>query len=162
MKNIWIILTIFTFFGCATSYRSRGFNGGYSETQLDTNVFRVSFNGNSYTSREKVYDYTLLRCAELALNNGFKFFIIADSSNSATYGTYTTPTTTNTRTDVNVSGNTARATSEATTYGGQTFVTSKPSSINTIICYKNKPDISTLIYNAELIYESIRKQYHLK
>ncbi|MDD5774133.1 MAG: hypothetical protein PHX78_11780, partial [bacterium] len=145
MKNIWMILIVFTLFGCATSYRSRGFNGGYSDTQLDTNVFRVTFNGNSNTTRERVNDFTLLRCAEVALNNGFEFFIIVDSSNSATYGTYTTPATTTTHTDVNVSHNYAHADSEATTYGGQTFITTKPSSTNTIMCYKNKPDINAMI-----------------
>lgn len=36
--------------GCATGYHARGLSGGFSETQLDENVFEVSFHGNGYTS----------------------------------------------------------------------------------------------------------------
>jgi len=32
--------------GCATPYQHRGFTGGFSETQLDENVFQMRFNGN--------------------------------------------------------------------------------------------------------------------
>ena len=32
--------------GCATAYQPEGLTGGFDETQLDRNVFRVSFKGN--------------------------------------------------------------------------------------------------------------------
>jgi len=64
-KLIAIVILAFILQGCATSYQKTSFTGGYSETQLDENVFNVSFKGNGYTSRERVADFTLLRSAEL-------------------------------------------------------------------------------------------------
>src|SRR5437764_1386447 len=54
------------FVACATPYQRHGFTGGFSESQLDENVFRVNFRGNGYTSPERAADFTLLRSAELA------------------------------------------------------------------------------------------------
>ena len=56
--------------GCSTTYQSKGLTGGYSDTQLSQDVFRVNFAGNAYTSGEKAQDYTLLRAAQLTLTNG--------------------------------------------------------------------------------------------
>ena len=66
--------------GCSTPYQRTGFTGGFSETRLQENAFSVSFRGNGYTSRERSTDFALLRCAELTLENGFKFFAVADSA----------------------------------------------------------------------------------
>ena len=46
---------------CATTYQSEGLTGGFSETQLDENIFRVTFYGNGYTGKERVTDFALLR-----------------------------------------------------------------------------------------------------
>lgn len=51
---------------------------GYIETQLTGNRYRVTFTGNSLTPRETVQDYTLLRAAEVTLENGYDWFKIAD------------------------------------------------------------------------------------
>jgi hypothetical protein len=48
--------------------------GGYSEQRIDANRFRVSFAGNSLTSRKTVENYLLLRAAQLTLENGFDGF----------------------------------------------------------------------------------------
>ncbi len=82
MKKI-ITISVFMLFiqGCATTYQSTGLTGGYSETQLDENVFKVSFHGNGHTGRERVTDFTILRSAELILEHGYKYFIIIDSNN---------------------------------------------------------------------------------
>jgi hypothetical protein len=39
---------------CATPYESTGFLGGYSDTALAPDVYRISFQGNGYTSQETV------------------------------------------------------------------------------------------------------------
>ncbi|MBK9595716.1 MAG: hypothetical protein IPO57_10280, partial [Rhodocyclales bacterium] len=78
--------------GCATAYQSEGLSGGFSETQLDTNVFRVSFRGNGYTRAERAEELALLRGAELTLKNGFTHFAIIDGRTREQSGTYTTPT----------------------------------------------------------------------
>ena len=43
---------------------------GFSETQLDTNVYTVRFSGNGYTSPSKAADFALLRSAEITLMRG--------------------------------------------------------------------------------------------
>lgn len=88
-----VILALAFLQGCSTAYQSRGFSGGYSETQLDENIFKVSFSGNGYISGHKVADYTLLRSAELTLQNGFKYFAIVDANSNIEHSTYTSPTT---------------------------------------------------------------------
>jgi len=39
---------------CATGYQSSGFTGGFKDTQLAPDVFRVSFSGNAFTSSDRV------------------------------------------------------------------------------------------------------------
>jgi hypothetical protein len=151
------ILACLVMCGCATSYKAKGFTGGYSETRLSENVFKVSFKGNGYTSMERATDYCLLRCAELAVRNGYKFFAVVDESQHSKKGSYTTPTTT--YGTATVSGNTASGTS--TTYGGQTFIISKPRATNTIFCYKTNEGQATL-FDAYYVRASIRGKYRIK
>jgi hypothetical protein len=48
--------------------------GGYSETQIDRDYWRVNFRGNTLTSRETVEGYLLYRAAELTLQQGNDWF----------------------------------------------------------------------------------------
>jgi len=71
--------------GCSTRatpyqplHSSSAISGGYSETRIDEEHFRVSFAGNRLTSREQVESYLLYRAAELTLLNGFDYFEIED------------------------------------------------------------------------------------
>lgn len=52
--------------------------GGYSDQRLSEDRFRVSFAGNTLTSREKVESYLLFRAAELTLEQGHDWFAIED------------------------------------------------------------------------------------
>ncbi|HEY0053322.1 MAG TPA: hypothetical protein VGB49_07920 [Caulobacteraceae bacterium] len=65
----------------ATTYAPEGFGGqrgGYAEQRLEQNRFRVSFSGNSLTSRDTVEMYLLHRAAELTVETGHDWFEIAD------------------------------------------------------------------------------------
>lgn len=53
-------------------------SGGYSDVRIDETHYRVTFTGNSFTSRERVESYLLFRAAELTLLKGFDHFIIED------------------------------------------------------------------------------------
>ena len=53
-------------------------SGGFSETQLEPDRFRVNFAGNSLTSRETVEGFLLFRAAELTVQEGYDWFEIAD------------------------------------------------------------------------------------
>jgi hypothetical protein len=53
-------------------------SGGFSEVRLEPNRWRVTFTGNSLTSRETVEAYLLFRAAELTVQNGEDWFAIVD------------------------------------------------------------------------------------
>lgn len=83
--------------GCATetTYRpatGQGFNRtGYSDRQIEDNRFLISFAGNSVTSRDTVERYLFFRAAELTLQNGYDYFLMADRDTDRQTQTYTTP-----------------------------------------------------------------------
>ena len=52
--------------------------GGYSETRLNADKWRVMFSGNSLTSRETVERYLLYRAAELTVSQGYDWFVTDD------------------------------------------------------------------------------------
>ncbi|WP_441239326.1 CC0125/CC1285 family lipoprotein [Bradyrhizobium sp. 930_D9_N1_4] len=61
---------------CATPYQQSGLIGGAEVRELRPDVYRVTFQGNGYTTRETVQVYWLNRCAELAVEKGFAGFEI--------------------------------------------------------------------------------------
>jgi hypothetical protein len=70
--------------GCttATPYQpnipGQATSGGYSESRIEPNRWRVTFTGNSLTSRETVEAYLLFRSAELTVQQGYDWFSIVD------------------------------------------------------------------------------------
>lgn len=62
--------------------------GGYHDQQIEANRFRVTFTGNSMTSRETVETYLLYRAAELTLQQGFDWFQMADRQTDRKSDTY--------------------------------------------------------------------------
>ena len=83
--------------GCisATPYqpaaRGNATFGGYSETRLEPDRWRVHFSGNSMTSRETVEGYLLYRAAEVTLQNGGDWFAIIDRQTDSRQRTYIQP-----------------------------------------------------------------------
>lgn len=79
----------------ATPYQPASASGsvrnGYSDEQIEENRFRVSFSGNSLTSRETVERYLLYRSAELTLQNGYDYFVLSDRDTEKKSQTYATP-----------------------------------------------------------------------
>jgi len=149
--------------GCATGYHAHGLSGGFSETQLDDNVFQVTFGGNGYTSRERAADFTLLRSAEVARSNGFSFFIIVEKADRTGYSTYTNPTKSHTTASATSYGSTAYGSATTTTSGGESYLMQKPGLANTIVCFKERPqNIQGLVYNAEFVYRSLTQKYGMQ
>lgn len=69
--------------GClATPYQAMSFKGGYEETQLQPELFTVTFHGNAYTDMATVRNYALYRCAELTVARGFDYFEIVRDEKS--------------------------------------------------------------------------------
>jgi hypothetical protein len=74
--------------GCATSYAPAHGGKGYSESQISSNEFTVGFQGNGQSTLEDVYDFALLRCAEVSLAHGSHFFAVLDATNTSSLRTY--------------------------------------------------------------------------
>lgn len=70
------LVVLLTFIGCATVYQRQDLTGGYTNEQVDSISYRVRFKGNNYTSRQKVEDYLLYRCAELTDQLGYDHFVV--------------------------------------------------------------------------------------
>jgi len=83
--------------GCATetTYRpatGQGFNRtGFSDRQIEPDRFLVSFAGNSVTERDTVERYLFFRAAELTLQRGYDYFVMADRDTNLQSRTYSTP-----------------------------------------------------------------------
>lgn len=175
MKILNLLFLMLLITGCATSYHPCGYTGGYSDMKLQDDIFKVSFRGNGYTGRGKASDLALLRCSELALENGYKYFVILGEDSDVQTSTYTTPTTANTQGSIvsttpvatgggaKVLGNSASYSSRTTYSGGETYHINKPSARMTIQCFKAKPEnVSTLVYDAEQISANIKKAYKIR
>jgi hypothetical protein len=165
-------LSIFTVFvscvllaGCATPYQQSGYLGGYSETQLTPDTFRVFFKGNQYTSEERAKDFTLLRAADITITNGFKYFAVMDSSYKEKIDTVTTGGSSYTSGTDNLYGSNGMyqgSYSSTTTYNPpQTEYISKPRSDLLFKCFADKPDNAD-IFDAEFLQKSLRQKYKLK
>lgn len=79
IKNLLIIFTFLILTGCATPYQkvtAYTLTGGYYDEELPTGEYRVGFGGNGYTNTTTAMDYALLRCADLTLEKGKKYFEI--------------------------------------------------------------------------------------
>jgi hypothetical protein len=66
-------------------------SGGFSDVKLEPDRYRVTFSGNSLTSRETVEGYLLYRAAELTLAQGYDTFIIVDRHTDRDRQTYVEP-----------------------------------------------------------------------
>lgn len=82
---------------CATetAYRpatGQGFSRtGFSDRQIEQNRFLVTFAGNSSTPRDTVERYLLFRAAEITLQQGGDYFVMANRDTDLQSRTYTTP-----------------------------------------------------------------------
>ena len=135
MARIAYLLAAAALTACATGYHPRAFSGGYDEAQLAENVFRVSFEGNAATSTVTAVDYALLRSADVTLERGFTYFIISGAASMNRVG--------------------------AIAHGSSVSTVTYPSTINTIVCFKERPDGDLLVYDARQVRGLLRAKYDL-
>lgn len=63
----------------ATPYQPSESEGyGFHEQTIETNRVRITFRGNTLTDRETVETYLLYRAAEITLQNGQDYFVVAN------------------------------------------------------------------------------------
>ncbi|GAA6204661.1 MULTISPECIES: hypothetical protein [Thalassotalea] len=77
-KLLTSLIILLSVTGCSSVHEYKPVNHtgyGYQESVLNDNVIRVHFTSRS-NNKLKVIDYTLLRSAELTLNQGYDWFVI--------------------------------------------------------------------------------------
>ena len=62
----------------ATPYQPATDRYGFQEQRIEANRMRITFRGNSLTDRDTVETYLLFRAAEVTLQSGFDYFIVAN------------------------------------------------------------------------------------
>jgi hypothetical protein len=149
IRGLISVAVMITVSACATSYQSDGFSGGFKETQLGPDIYRVSFNGNAYTSRERVQDFALLRAAELTLQSGARYFVVVSENDQTHVSTHVTP-------------------GSIQTYAGQTTYRSprvdtyyKPGVGMLVRLLHTKPE-NAMFFDAEFLAASIRAKYGIR
>jgi hypothetical protein len=82
---------------CATAtpyqpaVQGQAVSGGYTEVRVEANRYRITFAGNTLTSRETVERYLLFRAAELTAQSGYDWFLVVDRETDRTTRTYVEP-----------------------------------------------------------------------
>ncbi|MEZ5967673.1 MAG: hypothetical protein R3C00_01235 [Hyphomonas sp.] len=130
------VLVLFAASACATPYKPDGLMGGFSEIPVSADAYKVHVGGNGYTSAARVNEMALLRCAQLAKNAGYNYFVVADSRtyDRAHYAYLPGSSQTVTTGSATVSGNTAYGMTSSTT-------TFSPASIVSIF----KPNVDMIV-----------------
>ncbi len=112
-----------------SSHHAADARGGYSETQVDRAVFRVTYRGNVAQKQGETDELALLRSAEVAQSHGYGFF---------------------------TSGG-AAATGTALTLFAATIAV--PSTTLTIVCYPMRPETDGLVYEADAVIATLGAKY---
>ena len=83
-----VVCVIVLLSGCGTPY---GAIGGSSEVQLGPDSYRVSFSPYGYISWDLAYRSALLRCAELTIRNGYRYFGVVAIENYSAVSSFPRP-----------------------------------------------------------------------
>ncbi|NNU15720.1 hypothetical protein HK107_05230 [Parvularcula sp. ZS-1/3] len=79
MRKFLLPLAFAGLAACASPTPFEPANGqgyGFADQKIEENRYRISFRGNSLTTREQVETALLLRAAEVTLENGYDHFLV--------------------------------------------------------------------------------------
>ena len=128
---------------CARPLQPDNYSERLSSAWLGANRFSVDYRGNSRVGDDKIADLALLRSAEIALQNGFPYFIVIDTDTPATADD-----------GIRQAGNDA-----VTVQHGQRYRLADPGASNTIVGFESKPQ--GFAYVALFVKASLRAKYGL-
>ena len=148
-------------FGCATPYAGNGLLGGYSDTALAPDVYRISFQGNGFTSPERSQDFAILHAADLTLSHGYHYFGIINQTEGGSSGAINMPGQSYTYANARAYGNTVYGTATTTYIPGATIPVFYPRSGLMIRCFGARPQ-GAFALNAAFVSRSLREKYHIK
>jgi TonB family protein len=72
--TLGVILVVAGLSSCATGYQASGLTGGYTEKKITDSAYMVTFGGNGFASKDRIYYFWTYRCAELTLEKGYSLF----------------------------------------------------------------------------------------
>lgn len=156
MKLNSLLISLALLVGCSgqPAYVRSQFTSDLSETQISENAWRVVFTGGASWSMTNAENHALLRCADITLQNGFKYFVMDSSDSMSKSGTISMPDSSTTT----LIGNTAY-TSSSSVAGISYFM---PRVSNTIVMYSEKPDVEGIIYDAGYLCDSLARRLEAK
>lgn len=76
IHTLGAVLVVASLASCATGYQANGITGGYTEKKITDSAYVVSFGGNGFATKDRVYYFWMYRCAELTLEKGYSLFSI--------------------------------------------------------------------------------------
>ena len=65
IHTLGAVLVVASLASCATGYQANGITGGYTEKKITDSAYVVSFGGNGFATKDRVYYFWMYRCAEL-------------------------------------------------------------------------------------------------
>lgn len=138
--RLTLVLLLFALGGCITP-QPGDYQRKFSVTPLAADQFQIDYSGWSSTPAETVADLALLRSAEIALQNGFNYFVVVD-------------------------GDSATAVAEAPAlaaeyieHRGARYHLAAPAASNRIICFHERPAGTAFV--ALFVKASLRAKYTL-
>lgn len=162
IANFLSIAAPFAFLAsCATPYSSTGFAGGYSDTQLAPDAFRITFSGNGFTSPDRAQDFALLRAADLTLGHGFRYFAIVGEHEGGSNASITVPGSAYTTGHAYAYGNYVSGSAQTTYIPPTNIPIFKPSTGLLIRCFAQRPP-GDYAFDAQFLSNSLRAKYGIK
>lgn len=76
---------------CATTYQPIGASGGFQDYPTAADQYEIYFRANGYTSPQTVYQFFLMRAAEIAMKRHYSSFYVLEAEDWSTRETYYTP-----------------------------------------------------------------------
>ena len=146
-QTFLVFLLLLLLGGCArplqpdNPLQANNYGERISPTWLDASRFTVAY--PSKTADQKIVDLTLLRSAEITLQNGFNYFIVVNTEDSIAISS--DPQT--------------GAAAEFIVHNGIRYYHTSPAYSNTIVCFKRKPQ--GFAYVALFVKASLRAKYGL-
>lgn len=162
MKKVALVIIISILAGCATGYKTNGFGGGFEDTELSPNYFRISFRGNGVTSSERVYEYALLRASDLMMGRECKSFQVLNLKNQTDTSYIDMPKTSTTSANVYTYGNYATGNATTTSFGGGLQSVNKAKTTLDVKCSNQEADPSLNIYDTNFINQKLKLKYKIE
>jgi len=163
LQKLFSTLLIGTLTACTTPYQDIGMMGGVEQTKLANDAYMIRVQINSLTPRANITDYALLRASELALADGYPYFIVTNGEDITTSTAVPLPGYSQTNGAAFATGSDGSAmamgSSTTTTMPPMAFTAAVPEARFTIKMFKTKSKTGGMVMEAAIIKASLAPKY---